>query len=108
MDSVNTTEEKIVAVLHDVVGDTPITIEDLRAAGFSEPVLAAVDAVTKRKGEALAESMARVAAIPLARTVKLADVADNSDARRLALLPIVDRVRLQQKYAMTRTLLGAS
>ena len=106
MDAVETTEAKTVAVLHDVVEDTPITIDDLRAGGFSEPVLAAVDAVTKRKGETLAESMARVVAIPLARTVKLADVADNSDPSRLALLPIVDRARLQKKYAQTLELLG--
>jgi hypothetical protein len=106
MDAVETIEAKTVAVLHDVVEDTPVTIDDLRAAGFSESVLAAVDALTKRKGETLAESMARVVAIPLARTVKLADVADNSDPSRLALVPIVDRARLQKKYAETLELLG--
>jgi (p)ppGpp synthase/HD superfamily hydrolase len=106
MDAVETAEAKTVAVLHDVVEDTPVTFDDLRAAGFSEPVIAAVDALTKRKGEPLADSMARVVAIPLARTVKLADIADNSNPTRLALLPVVERVRLQKKYAETRRLLG--
>jgi hypothetical protein len=107
MRAVETIDAKKVAVLHDVVEDTPVTIEQLRAEGFSEEILAAVDAVTKRKGETLAESMERVVGIPLARTVKLADVADNSNPNRLAVLPIVDRERLQKKYAETLELLGA-
>jgi (p)ppGpp synthase/HD superfamily hydrolase len=107
MHAVDTTEAKTVAVLHDVIEDTEVTIADLRAEGFSEPVLAAVDAVSKRKGETLGDSMARVAAIPLARTVKLADVADNSNPERLALLSVADRERLQKKYETTLELLGA-
>ena len=106
MDAVETTAAKTVAVLHDVVEDTPMTIDDLRTAGFSEPVLAAVDALTKRSGETLAESMARVVAVPLARVVKLADVADNSNPARLALLPTDDRERLEKKYAETLELLA--
>jgi (p)ppGpp synthase/HD superfamily hydrolase len=107
MAGVESVEEKKVAALHDVVEDSPWTIRDLRAEGFSDEVLAAVDALTKRPGESLAESMARVVALPLARTVKLADVADNSNPERLALLPIVDRVRLQKKYQETSALLAA-
>ena len=44
------TDERIAAVLHDVVEDTPITLDDLRAAGFSPAVITAVDALTKRPG----------------------------------------------------------
>jgi (p)ppGpp synthase/HD superfamily hydrolase len=50
MERCKTEEEKIVAALHDVVEDTSITIDDLRKAGFSEKVLAAVAAITKNKG----------------------------------------------------------
>jgi len=74
---------RTVAVLHDVVEDTPTTLEDLRNAGFSEEILAALDCVTKRKGESYEAFVERAAANPIARKVKLADLEDNMDLRRL-------------------------
>lgn len=74
---------RTVAVLHDVVEDTPTTLEDLRNAGFSEEVLAALDCVTKRQGESYEAFVERAAANPIARKVKLADLEDNMDLRRL-------------------------
>ncbi len=106
MDAVDGTDEKIVAALHDVVEDTPWTIDDLRAEGFTDGVLEAVEAISKREGETLADSMARVDAVPLARTVKFADLADNSNPERLARLPEATRERLTRKYADTLELLG--
>lgn len=38
---VNTEEERIIAVLHDVVEDTSVTLEQLANEGFSQTVLAA-------------------------------------------------------------------
>jgi (p)ppGpp synthase/HD superfamily hydrolase len=81
---VETAEERMVAVLHDVVEDTPITLEELRARGFSERVVAAVDGLTRRVGESYEAFVARSAADPLARRVKLADLEDNMDVRRLS------------------------
>ena len=46
-----TEDEKIVALLHDVVKDTPITLEELKTQGFSDDVLAALKCLTKIKGE---------------------------------------------------------
>ncbi len=43
--------QKIVGMLHDVVEDSPFTLEDLREVGFSEVIVNAVDGVTKRPGE---------------------------------------------------------
>ena len=91
--------ERMAAVLHDVLEDTDVTADDLRAAGCPEPVIAAVVALTKRPGETLAASMARVAADPIARRVKRADVADNSDPERLARLDPATAARLRRKYA---------
>ena len=54
-------DAKIVAVLHDVVEDTDVTIDDLRRDGFSEPVLAGVLAVTRNKGESYADFVIRAA-----------------------------------------------
>ena len=75
--------ERIAAVLHDVVEDTPWTLEQLRAEGFSEDVLQALDALAKRPGESRMEAASRAVIHPIARAVKLADVADNMDLSRL-------------------------
>jgi len=80
-------EAMIVAVLHDVVEDTSVTIDDLRQAGFSEPVLAAVLCVTHRREESYAEYVVGCKANPIARGVKLADLQDNSRLDRTILRP---------------------
>lgn len=86
----DTDEARMAAVLHDVVEDTDITLEDLRGkAGLPEAVLRALELVTMRKdgaGENLdtyEEFIERCAADPVARAVKLADLEDNLDARWL-------------------------
>jgi len=71
-----------VAVLHDLVEDTSITLADLRAAGFSSEICDAVDCLTRRSGETYDSMIHRVAANPIARVVKLADLDDNMDPRR--------------------------
>ena len=80
---VETDDEKTVALLHDVAEDTPVTLQDLRDAGFSEAVVHAVDCVTKRDGEPLENYLHRVKSNPLATAVKLADLRHNSDLSRL-------------------------
>lgn len=69
--------EKIVALLHDVVEDSRITLVDLKAFGFSKEVIDAVDALTKKPGEKYSDFILRAKANPIARVVKLADIADN-------------------------------
>lgn len=103
--SVTGVDEKIVAALHDVVEDCDVTLDDLRAEGYSEEIVAAVDALSKREGESLEESMARVIVNALAKTVKYADVADNSNPERTAKLDPDTRERLAEKYARTLALL---
>ncbi|MGV3714296.1 hypothetical protein [Pseudolysinimonas sp.] len=97
---------RIVATLHDVVEDSEWTLDDLAAEGFAPHVIAAVDALTKRPGEELADSMARVVGDALARAVKCADLADNADLARLAALDPVQRARLEQKYSRSAAYLG--
>ncbi len=80
----HTPEERMAGVLHDVVEDCGRSIDDLRAEGFSEAVLRAVDAVTKRDGETYEEFVMRAAADPIGRRVKLADLEDNCDLSRIA------------------------
>ncbi|MEU7170237.1 HD domain-containing protein [Micromonospora tulbaghiae] len=95
-------------LLHDVVEDTPITLDDLRAAGFPEAVVSAVDAVTRREGETYMDMVRRAAADPLGRLVKLADNANNSDPQRMALLDPADAERLGRRYAKARAVLLAA
>jgi len=78
-----TKDERIVAVLHDVVEDTKYTLEDLRKAGYSQKVLRSLDYLTKRDGEEYEEFIKRVKHNPLARKVKMADLKDNLDLKRI-------------------------
>lgn len=77
-------EERIVAVLHDVVEDCGISLEDLRNEGFSEAVLSAIESVTKVPGESYEDFIERAAQNPIGRVVKLADLEENSDLSRIA------------------------
>lgn len=76
-------EIQCIALGHDVVEDTDVTYQDLRAAGMTERVIAGIRAVTKVPGETLDEYKARVFDNRDAMIVKLADLRHNSDIRRL-------------------------
>jgi (p)ppGpp synthase/HD superfamily hydrolase len=85
----------IVAVLHDVVEDTGWTLEQLRERGFSEEVLAAVDCVTNRTGENYEEFIERVQTNPIACEVRIADLEDNMNIRRITKIKPRDLERLE-------------
>ncbi len=99
-----TPAERIAAVLHDVVEDSDWTLDDLRAAGFSEEIVAAVDHLTRRAGEPYMAFIRRAAAHPVARRVKMADLEDNLDRTRLATITPRDEARLA-KYERALALL---
>ncbi|MGP6421968.1 HD domain-containing protein [Pseudomonas putida] len=80
----NSLQERIVAVLHDVVEDCGISLDDLRKEGFSEDVLCAIESVTKVPGESYEDFVERAAQNPIGRVVKLADLEENSDLSRIA------------------------
>jgi len=107
---VETEAEKIVAMLHDVVEDSQPPqrwgFDELRCEGFSEPVLAALECVTRRESETYEEFISRSLAHPVARRVKLADLEDNMDIRRLATLTDRDAERLRRYLAAWRVLTG--
>lgn len=78
------TEDELAAgVMHDIVEDTDVTLDDLRTMGFSEAVVLAVDSVTKREGEAIDEYRRRVATNQTGRKIKLQDLRHNMDITRL-------------------------
>lgn len=84
MENVTSLEQKIVAVLHDAVEDSELTLEQLRSEDFPEVIVSAIAAITKIEGEAYAAYLERVIANPIALRVKIADVTHNLDIRRIA------------------------
>ena len=89
------------AALHDVVEDSPITLEVLRAEGFPDGVLDAVRLLTHEAHVPRVEYLSSIAQVPLALVVKLGDTWDNADPVRLGRVASVDAargVRLVAKY----------
>lgn len=91
-----TIEEKTVALLHDVLEDTEITAADLRREGFSETVVEAVICLTKGADEDYMAYVERVCGNKVAAKVKLADLADNMDLRRLPGRTEKDLLRMEK------------
>ena len=96
MNQVESEEEKIVAVLHDIVEDTEISLDDLRSEGFSEEVVSAVECLTKQDGENYDSYIERISFNPLAVKIKLADLEDNSDLTRLPEVTDKDLERIEK------------
>jgi (p)ppGpp synthase/HD superfamily hydrolase len=96
MQAVSGEAERIAAVLHDIVEDTAITFDDLLAEGFSVDIVDAVRALTKFDGETREQAARRIVRNPIARAVKLADIADNMDLSRIPNPTERDFERLRQ------------
>lgn len=75
-------EEKMVAILHDVVEDSDWTLAKLRQAGFPKPVLVAVDHLTRRDTETYEAFVNRSIRNPLAKKIKILDLEDNLNPLR--------------------------
>lgn len=97
---------KIVALLHDVVEDTATTFEDLEAAGFSPQVLATLRLVTHAEEVPYNDYISSLMADPIAIEVKIADLEDNSDIRRLNDIGDRDVARLRKYLAAHRRLIA--
>jgi (p)ppGpp synthase/HD superfamily hydrolase len=94
---------KVVALLHDIVEDTDVTLEMLEELGFSEFIIKAVSCLTHQEGESYEDYVRRAAKNPISREVKLADLEDNMDIRRLEFiteedLSRLDKYRIAWKY----------
>lgn len=107
MEMGKTLEEKIVGVLHDVVEDTDWTFERLEAEGFAPEVIAALRCVTKTSdNENYDDFIERVKKNPLATAVKINDLTDNMDIRRLPYLSDKDVKRLKKYLKAYKRLTG--
>ncbi len=101
----DTTAERIVAVLHDVVEDSGWSLKALEREGFPSRIVQAIGFLTRRDGETYEDFIRRLAQNPLARKVKLADLEDNMDIRRLPQVTEKDLERLG-KYHQAWVVLG--
>ncbi|MEV3903733.1 guanosine-3',5'-bis(diphosphate) 3'-pyrophosphohydrolase [Mycobacterium sp. NPDC050551] len=103
---VDTAQAKAAALLHDVIEDSPVTAADLVAEGIPRAVVDCVILLTRRDDVPDADYYRAINAHPLARVVKMADLADNSDAARLAQIPEPKQSELRAKYRRAYTALG--
>lgn len=96
----------IVALLHDVIEDTDYTFEDLRANGFDNEIIEALELMTHDETVPYMEYVTAIKSNPIASAVKLADLKHNSDLSRL---DIIDEKALKrkEKYATAIALLKA-
>lgn len=90
------TEEKIVAMLHDVIEDSSVTLEELKEYGFPAEILTAVQLLTHGPEQTYVEYIEAIAQNPLATTVKLADLMENMNLSRLPQITEKDRTRYKR------------
>ena len=108
MFQVASVEEQIVAVLHDTLEDSSVTLDDLRQEGFSTHILEALTCLTKIPGESYDQFISRVMPNSLARQVKIADIQDNMNLSRLPAIADKDLERLRKYHRALKTLIGAA
>jgi (p)ppGpp synthase/HD superfamily hydrolase len=89
-----TDTERIVAVLHDVVEDSPYSLEALNKAGYPPEIIEALDCLTRREKEPYATFIERVKTNPLALKVKTADLEDNMNIKRFKTMTEKDLERI--------------
>jgi (p)ppGpp synthase/HD superfamily hydrolase len=107
MMKMDTEEEMIVSVLHDIIEDTDWTLASLKKEGFQDELLDAIEHLTRKKGESYDDFIRRVKHHPLACKIKLADLEDNMDVKRLKELTEQDLTRIK-KYHKAWLLLRSS
>lgn len=103
-EQMQTEETTVVALLHDVVEDTTVTLSMLAEKGFSQEILDAVALMTHKDGVDYMDYVRAIKENPIAKAVKLADLRHNSDVTRL---DVVDEKALKrrEKYAEAIALL---
>ena len=92
-------DERLLAALHDVLERSDLTVGQLREKGFPEPVLVALEHITRSPEEDYERYIERVALNPLATRVKVIDLADKMDLRDVGELSPADIKRYNRQLA---------
>ncbi|WP_342417116.1 HD domain-containing protein [Paenibacillus sp. FSL R10-2782] len=96
MNRVEHMDEKIVAVLHDVLEDTEVTADQLKEAGFGKHIIEAVEGLTRNEGEEYSDFIRRAKNNPLSRAVKIADIQENMNLDRIPHPTEKDTARIEK------------
>lgn len=99
--------ERICAILHDVVEDSNITLEDLRKEGFSEEVITILDCLTKRDGESYDDFIDRILSNETACYVKISDLCGNMNMSRIKNPTEQDLIRMKRYREAAGRISGA-
>lgn len=91
-----TEDEMICGILHDVVEDTPISIDMLANEGFSSTILDALCLLTHDRSIPYMDYIASITQNQLAIRVKLNDLHDNLNRDRLGILTLEDERRMEK------------
>ena len=70
-------EERIIAILHDVIEKTNISLEDLKNKGFDQNIISSIDSLSRRRSESYIEYIERLMQNKISVKIKLLDLADN-------------------------------
>lgn len=100
-------KKKIVGILHDVVEDSNWTLDDLRAVGFREEIVAAVDAMTHRDDEGYFDTVFRAGLDLIATDKKIEDLSHNMDMSRHYAMVSPKDVERTNKYKIAHAYLVA-
>lgn len=100
--------ERIIAVLHDVVEDSDVSLDDLKKIGFTQPVIEAIDCLSRRADESYEDFIVRISSNALARKIKIEDLKDNLDLTRINALSDKDLARIEKYHKALKLLLGES
>ena len=92
----NDEELMSIAVLHDVVEDSKLTFEDLKAEGFGDRVVGALRLLTHQRGMSYDDYIDGMRGHRDALLVKREDLRDNSDITRLKGLRDKDFQRMEK------------
>lgn len=103
-----TEDERVVAVLHDVVEDGEITLENLKLLGFSDSVVNAIDCLSRRKDEKYDNFISRLSINEIARRIKIEDIKDNLDLTRLNHIGEKELKRIEKYHHSLKLLLNCS
>ena len=102
-----TEEEMIVAVMHDVIEDSDLSLENLRTQGFPDEIVEAIECLTKKDGEEYGEFVLRVSKNQLAKKIKIADIKDNLNLTRLENISDKDLKRVEKYHRALKLLLSS-
>lgn len=99
-------DERIVSVLHDVVEDVCVSLDELWGLGLCESIVEAIDCLSKRPGERYEDFIQRLSSNKLAKRVNIEDIRENLDITRLCSFGDEDFIRTVKYHKALQYLLG--